>query len=157
MRVRDKIGEIRSAGSARVGSLRTDVLALNGSLGGTEAQTNVLVPSPTALARPGGLDLGRAVEEDYGVVVVSFGLLANSLLQSDTAFARKNSLCGCFWKARSLWTVSSVAILSVGRGPRWWLGEDVGVFVGNKIAAPEFCVDFSWCGLQLHRAKGCPT
>jgi hypothetical protein len=32
--------------------------------------------------------------------------------------SRKNSLCGCFWKARSLWTVSSVAILSVGRGPR---------------------------------------
>lgn len=44
--------------------LRTDVLALNGSLGGTETQTNVLVPSPATLTRTGGLDLGLAVEED---------------------------------------------------------------------------------------------
>lgn len=52
---------------------RTDVLALNGSFGGLETQTNVLVPSPTALARPGRLDLGLAVEEDYKsrVAVVS--------------------------------------------------------------------------------------
>lgn len=44
---------------------RTDVLALNGSSGGAETQTNVLVPSAAALARSGGLDLGLGVEEDF--------------------------------------------------------------------------------------------
>lgn len=44
---------------------RTDVLALNGGLGGAEAQTNVLVPSSATLARASGLDLGLAVEEDW--------------------------------------------------------------------------------------------
>lgn len=69
--------------------LRTDVLALNGSDRGPETQTNVLVPSPTALARPGRLDLGLAVEEDCGVAVVSAGLIAISSLHPDAAISRK--------------------------------------------------------------------
>lgn len=28
-------------------------------------------------------------------------------------------MCGCFWKARSLWTVNSVAMIAVSRGGRW--------------------------------------
>ena len=99
-------------------SLRTDVLALNGSLGGPETQTNVLVPSPTALARPGRLDLGLAVEEDYRVAVVS-ACLISPIPSCNLKCSRSHVndlLCGCFWKARSLWTVSSVAILLVGRG-----------------------------------------
>jgi len=46
------------------GALLVDVVALNGGLGGLEPQTNVLVPSPAALARPGGLDLDLGVKED---------------------------------------------------------------------------------------------
>jgi len=48
----------------RVWLEHTDVVALNGGLRGLEPQTNVLVPSPAALARPGGLDLDLGVEED---------------------------------------------------------------------------------------------
>lgn len=142
-------------------SQHTDVLALNGRLGGPEAQTNVLVPSPTTLARPSGLDLGLAVEEDCIVVaVVSLNPVANSsprLAPVAAAGPRKNSLCGCFWKARSLWTVSSVAILSVWRGPRCALSTGTGGVESYKFAAPEFCqsgVDFWW----LQREKcACAT
>jgi len=121
----------------RSGSLRTDVLALNGALGGAEAQANVLVPSPATLARTGRLDLGLAVEEDCEVAVVSFRPFANSpAAVGCSPESRKNSLCGCFWKARSLWTVSSVAILSVGRGPRL-LVEGLLSMVGSQI---QFCL-----------------
>ncbi len=58
------------------GSKRTDILALNGGNGGAEAQTDVLVPSTATLARPGGLDLGLAVEEDCGGILSAF-LLPN--------------------------------------------------------------------------------
>lgn len=40
------------------GALLVDVLALNGSLGGTEAQTDILVPPATTLAGTLGLALG---------------------------------------------------------------------------------------------------
>ena len=130
-------------GNARRASLRTDVLALNGSLGGAETQTNVLVPSPTALARPGGLDLGLAVEEDYGVAVVSAAALSPIARCGRTQPSPgKNSLCGCFWKARSFWTVSSVAILSVGRGPKMCCCRGSGWCsrFQSKFAAPGiFC------------------
>jgi hypothetical protein len=53
------------------GALLVDVLALNGSDRGPETQTNVLVPSPTALTRPGRLDLGLAVEEDVRLLLES--------------------------------------------------------------------------------------
>ena len=55
----------KSLGSSSLFRLHTNVLALNGSLGGAEPKTNVLVPSPTTLAGPGRLDLGLAVEEDF--------------------------------------------------------------------------------------------
>ena len=53
------------------GALLVDVLALNSGLGGAEAQANVLVPSPATLARPSGLDLGLAVEEDVRLLLES--------------------------------------------------------------------------------------
>lgn len=53
------------------GALLVDVLALNGSSGGAETQTNVLVPSAAALARSGGLDLGLGVEEDMRLLLKS--------------------------------------------------------------------------------------
>ncbi len=49
----------------------TDVVALNGGLGGPEAQSNVLVPSPATLSRPGGLDLDLGVLEDVRLLEVS--------------------------------------------------------------------------------------
>lgn len=50
---------------------RTDVAALNGSLGGTETQTNVLVPSSSTLARSGALGLGLGVQEDVRLLLES--------------------------------------------------------------------------------------
>lgn len=60
---------------------RTDVAALNGGLGGTETQTDVLVPSAAVLARSGGLGLGLRVEEDVR-------LLLESTLRLDGQFGR---------------------------------------------------------------------
>lgn len=60
---------------------RTDVAALNGGLGGTETQTNVLVPSSSALARSGALGLGLGVQEDVR-------LLLESTLRLDGQFGR---------------------------------------------------------------------
>ena len=54
---------------------RTDVAALNGGLGGTETQTDVLVPSAATLSRTSGLGLGLRVLED--------GLLLESTLRLD--------------------------------------------------------------------------
>lgn len=96
---------------------RTDVVALNGSLGGLEAQTDILVPPLAVLARAGSLDLGLAVEEDCITTTVSTLCFLGGA--SRPSFDRciqagRHSLCGCFWKARSLWTVNStLAILSV--------------------------------------------
>jgi len=56
---------------ASEGALLVDILALNGGLGGPEAQTNLLVPSPTALARPGRLELSLAVEENVRLLLES--------------------------------------------------------------------------------------
>lgn len=60
---------------------RTDVAALNGGLGGTEAQTDILVPSAAVLARSGGLGLGLRVKEDVR-------LLLESTLRLDGQFGR---------------------------------------------------------------------
>lgn len=46
----------------------TDEVALNGSLGGTESKTNVLVPSP-ALANLLALGLGLRVKEDVRLLL----------------------------------------------------------------------------------------
>lgn len=61
--------------------LRTDVAALNGGLGGTETQTDILVPSAAVLARSGGLSLGLGVLEDVR-------LLLESTLRLDGQFGR---------------------------------------------------------------------
>jgi hypothetical protein len=53
------------------GALLVDVAALNGRLGGTETQTNVLVPSAATLARSGALGLGLRVLEDMGLLLES--------------------------------------------------------------------------------------
>jgi hypothetical protein len=50
---------------------RTDVAALNGGLGGTETQTNILVPSSSSLARSGALGLGLGVQEDVRLLLES--------------------------------------------------------------------------------------
>lgn len=50
---------------------RTDVAALNGGLGGAETQTNVLVPSSSALAGSGALGLGLGVQEDVRLLLES--------------------------------------------------------------------------------------
>lgn len=50
---------------------RTNVVALNGGLGGTETQTNILVPSATVLAGSGALGLGLGVKEDVRLLLES--------------------------------------------------------------------------------------
>lgn len=52
-------------------ALLVDVVSLNGSLGGPEAQTNVLVPSPSTLSGPGSLDLDLGVLEDVRLLLES--------------------------------------------------------------------------------------
>lgn len=49
----------------------TDVAALNGGLGGTETQTDVLVPSSATLARSGALGSGLRVLEDVRLLLES--------------------------------------------------------------------------------------
>jgi hypothetical protein len=56
-------GKLIAVRNVRV-SLHTNVLALNSRGGRLEAQTNVLVPSPTTLARPRRLDLNLGVKEN---------------------------------------------------------------------------------------------
>jgi len=53
------------------GALLVNVATLNGSRGGTETQTNVLVPSSSALARSGALGLGLGVQEDVRLLLES--------------------------------------------------------------------------------------
>jgi hypothetical protein len=53
------------------GALLVDVAALNGGLGGSETQTDVLVPSSATLARSGGLGLGLRVLEDVRLLLES--------------------------------------------------------------------------------------
>lgn len=50
---------------------RTDVAALNGGLGGTETQADVLVPSSATLARSGALGSGLRVLEDVRLLLES--------------------------------------------------------------------------------------
>lgn len=52
-------------------ALLVDVAALNGSLGGTETQTNILVPSSSSLTRSGALGLGLGVQEDVRLLLES--------------------------------------------------------------------------------------
>ena len=68
-----------------VGIPRTDVAALNGGLGGTETQTDVLVPSATTLARTSALRLDLGVLEDVR-------LLLESTLRLDGQLGRPTTL-----------------------------------------------------------------
>lgn len=61
----------------------TDVAALNGGLGSTESQTDVLVPSSSVLSRAGGLGLDLGVLEDVR-------LLLESALGLDCQLGRPN-------------------------------------------------------------------
>lgn len=61
----------------------TDVAALNGGLGSTESQTNVLVPSSSVLSRAGSLGLDLGVLEDVR-------LLLESALGLDCQLGRPN-------------------------------------------------------------------
>lgn len=110
-RLFNKLWEMPTSSESR----HTDVLSLNGSLGGTETQTNILVPPALFL-------------------LVSFRTLV-SLRPSQHQIHLKEVLTpplpgrlvlllvtretwGCFWKARSDWTVNSVAMFAdvlVGR------------------------------------------
>lgn len=78
----------------------TDVLALNGSLWGSESQTNVLVPSPTTLADSGGLLLALGVQEDVW-------LLLESALALDSQFGGHD--CGGRVQSRLSLGVKSAA------------------------------------------------
>jgi hypothetical protein len=51
--------------------LHTDVVALNGGLWCSEAQSNVLVPSTSSLSDSGGLGLRLGVQEDVGLLLIS--------------------------------------------------------------------------------------
>jgi hypothetical protein len=53
------------------GALLVDVAALDGGTGGTETQTDILIPSSSALARSGGLGLGLGVLEDVRLLLES--------------------------------------------------------------------------------------
>jgi hypothetical protein len=50
---------------------RTNVAALDGGTGGSETQTNILIPSSSALARSAGLGLGLGVLEDVRLLLES--------------------------------------------------------------------------------------
>lgn len=63
---------------------RTDVGALNGGLGGSETQTDILVPSSTSLARSGSLGSDLGVLEDVR-------LLLESALRLDGQLGRPGS------------------------------------------------------------------
>jgi hypothetical protein len=54
-----------------VGALLVDVAALNGGLGGTETQTDILVPSSATLSRSGRLGLDLGVLEDMRLLLES--------------------------------------------------------------------------------------
>lgn len=53
------------------GALLVDVAALNGGLGGSETQTNILIPSSATLARSAGLGSGLRVLEDVRLLLES--------------------------------------------------------------------------------------
>lgn len=57
--------------SIRFAMPHTNVAALDGSLGGTETKTNILVPSAAGLARSGALGLDLGVLEDVRLLLES--------------------------------------------------------------------------------------
>lgn len=79
-------------------NLHTDVVSLNGSLWGSESQSNVLVPSSSSLADSCGLRLRLAVEEDVR-------LLLESALRLDGKFGGHDcGFVGC--RSRNSWKLS---------------------------------------------------
>lgn len=81
---------------------RTNVAALNGGLGGTETQTDVLVPSSASLSRSSRLGLDLGVLEDVRLLLVS-------TLRLDGKLGRH--FCDCRWSM----------VAKVVRWPSWWL------------------------------------
>ena len=80
---------------------RTDVAALNGGLGGTETQTDILVPSSATLARSGRLGLSLGVEKDVR-------LLLESALGLDCQLGRpvQRNITGQHWNILTVYTLS---------------------------------------------------
>lgn len=79
-------------------ALLVDVAALNGGLGGSETQTDVLIPSSAALARSGALGLGLRVLEDVRLLLESTlrldGQLGRHLELSFSGRYRNEMACG---------------------------------------------------------------
>ena len=106
------------------GALLVDVGALNGGLGRAEAQTNILIPSPSAgvLAGTGGLVVQEDVRLHVRVSISRFCwtcdavrrvlsyLLLESALGLDTVF---QSACGVDCGSAATY-VSSVAMVAIG-------------------------------------------
>lgn len=106
------------------GALLVDVGALNGGLGRAEAQTNILIPSPSAgvLAGTGGLVVQEDVRLHICVSISRFCwtcdsvrrvlsyLLLESALGLDTVF---QSACGVDCVSAATY-VSSVAMVAIG-------------------------------------------
>lgn len=79
-------------------ALLVDVGALNGGLGGTETQTDVLVPSPGAGVLAG--TAGLVVQEDVRL---------SQRISIRTRWLSRVVCSTCFWKARSDWTLLLLA------------------------------------------------
>lgn len=79
-------------------ALLVDVAALNGGLGGSETQTDVLIPSSATLARSGALGLGLRVLEDVRLLLESTlrldGQLGRHLELSFSGRYRNEMACG---------------------------------------------------------------
>lgn len=91
--------------------LHTDVVALNGGLGGTETQTDVLEPSP-ALASLLALRLGLRVEEDVR-------LLLERTFRLDGQLGRHGCEVSVDKEAVSSWGVWMVVGEGCGGRRRW--------------------------------------
>lgn len=69
-------------------------------------------------------------------------------------------MCGCFWKARSLWTANSVAIFAVFR---CWVEEVVELAPNSGICSEVPMFDFEWkvllgkCRLGVPGSTKLPT
>lgn len=75
--------------------MHTDVGALNGSLGSTESQTNVLVPSSATLSNSLALGLGLGVGENVRLLLESALRLDGQLGRHVCDISVRHSEFGC--------------------------------------------------------------
>lgn len=114
--------------------IRTDVAALNGSLGRPEAQTNVLIPSAATLASLAGLGLRLGVKEDVR-------LLLESALRLDGQLGRHGCdmvslLGGIVEEERWLKVVGRSVTIQNSRWCVWWSPKS-NVWAGREDANPK--------------------